>query len=218
MPMSNETVKVALADDHRLFRQGLAEIISTIDNYRVVIEADHGKDLLEQLQIKDLPDLILLDINMPVMDGVDTCEALRQEYPDIKVLALSMYDQNATIIRMVKAGVHGYVLKDVETHELKFALDSVMDKGFYYSDIASLALANSLQPSQETERIANLNYKEIEFLKLICTEKTYKTIAEEMGVSPRTVDGYRDALFKKLKVKSRSGLMAYAIRNKVVIL
>jgi DNA-binding NarL/FixJ family response regulator len=161
-----------------------------------------------------------MDINMPGMDGFATAEWLRQNYPLTKVLALSMYDNENSIIRMFKAGAKGYILKDSEPAELKAALDSIMQKGYYYSELVTGKLIHSINTSNQNgngNKTNQLNDRETEFLKLAATELTYKEIAEKMNLSPRTIDGYRDALFEKLELKSRVGLVLYAIKNGIVV-
>jgi DNA-binding NarL/FixJ family response regulator len=158
---------------------------------------------------------------MPEMDGYDTAQWLKENHPDIKVLALSMYDNENSIIRMLKAGAKGYILKDCEPSELKAAIDAVVSKGYYYSDLVSGKLIHAINKIEDsgsdTNTLANLNDRETDFLKYACTELTYKEIADKMFVSPRTIDGYRDALFEKLHVKTRVGLVMYAIKNGIVV-
>lgn len=212
-------IRVALADDHVLLRRGLASLINSFDEYIVIFEADNGLDLQKGISKDHLPDLVLLDINMPKLDGFSTAQWLKQTYPLIKILALSMYDNENSIIRMFKAGATGYILKDCEPHELKDALDSVMQKGYYYSELVTGKLIhtiNKLDEDTDMRNLAHLNEKEIQFLKLACTEMTYKEIADQMFLSPRTIDGYRDALFEKLNLKTRVGLVMYAIKNGIV--
>lgn len=207
-------------DDHVLLRNGLATLIRSFGEYAVLFEAHNGMDLIRQLRPRCLPDLVLLDINMPDMDGYETALWLRRNYPDIKILALSMYDTDNSIIRMLKNGVKGYILKDIEPAELKIALDSVIHKGFYYSEMVTGKLIHTINTIDETDQkvrhLLSLNDRELEFLKLVCSECTYKEIAEQMYLSPRTIDGYRDALFEKLSVKTRVGLVLYAVRNGIV--
>lgn len=213
---SNNKIKVALVDDHVLLRKGLAALVSSFDDFTVVFEADNGQDLLQKIKADNLPDLVLLDINMPKMDGYASAQWLKQTYPLIKILALSMYDNENAVIRMFKAGARGYILKDCEPPELKTALLSVMEKGYFYSELVTGKLIHSINKLEEDADIRNivqLNDKEIQFLKLACTELTYKEIAEKMYLSPRTIDGYRDALFEKLQIKTRVGLVMYAIKN-----
>lgn len=210
-------IKVALVDDHVLLRNGLAGLVNSFDGYEVVFEADNGNNFIEKIKKAAEPDIVLMDINMPEMDGYATASWLQLNHPLIKVLALSMYDNENAIIRMFKAGTKGYVLKDCEPMELKTALDAVVKTGYYYSDLVSNRLIHSINKLDDTtndlKTTIQLNEKEIAFLKLACTEMTYKEIADKMFLSPRTIDGYRDALFEKLGITSRVGLVLYAIRN-----
>jgi len=161
-----------------------------------------------------------MDINMPEMDGFETTQWLKQNHPEVKVLALSMYDNETSIIRMLKCGAKGYILKDSEPAELKAAIAAIMDKGFYYSDLVSGKLMHAINKMDDDgdglKSLVPLNDRETDFLKYTCTEHTYKEIADKMFVSPRTIDGYRDALFEKLQVKTRVGLVMYAIKNGIV--
>lgn len=218
--METPKIKVVLVDDHILLRNGLANLISSFDRYDVLFEANNGKDFLARLRATNLPDIVLLDINMPEMDGYETSLWLKKNHPQIKVLALSMYDNEASIIRMLKNGAKGYILKDIDPLEFKAALDSLVRKGFYYSDLVTGKLIHAVnsfeEPKSTGKTLIQLNDRELEFLKLACTEMTYKEIADKMFVSPRTVDGYRDSLFEKLNCKTRVGLVMYAIKTGMV--
>ena len=211
--------KAVLVDDHALLRNGLAGLVKEL-GYQVLFEADTGKEFTEKLKKEDLPDIVLLDINMPRMDGYDTAAWIKRHYPDIRILALSMYDDENAIIRMLKNGAGGYILKDTEPAELKKAMDAVCSKGFYYSEMVTGRLIHSIHSMQEdnspAKALAGLNDRELEFLKLASTELTYKEIAEQMHLSPRTIDGYRDDLFEKLNIRSRVGLVLFAIKNGIV--
>jgi two-component system invasion response regulator UvrY len=214
-------IKLAVVDDHKLFRDGLTELINSFSDYKVIIEADNGCDFIAQIKTAGVPDIILLDINMKEMDGFETAEWLKANHPQIKILVLSMYENENAIIRMIKAGAKGYVLKNIRKNELEHALSSIVSKGYYYTDLVTGKLINMIHAIDETKPgqskdSSSLNAKEIEFLKLACTESTYKEIAETMCLSPHTINGYRDALFEKLEVKSRVGLVLYAIKNKIV--
>lgn len=210
---------IVLVDDHVLLRNGLAELVKSL-GHNVLFEADNGKDFIGKLDTKQLPDIVLLDINMPEMDGYETAQWIKTNHPDIKVLALSMYDNETSIIRMLKCGARGYILKDSEPAELKAAIHALMDKGFYYSDLVSGKLMHAINKMEDDggglKSLVPLNDREADFLKYSCTELTYKEIADKMFVSPRTIDGYRDALFEKLHVKTRVGLVMYAIKNGIV--
>jgi DNA-binding NarL/FixJ family response regulator len=210
---------IVLVDDHSLLRNGLASLVESLGN-TVLFEADDGKEFIEKLDRQNLPQIVLMDINMPEMDGFETTQWLKENHPQMHVLALSMYDNETSIIRMLKCGAKGYILKDSEPAELKTAIDDIISKGFYYSDLVSGKLMHAINKmDDETDDLKNLvplNDRETTFLKYTCTELTYKEIAEKMFVSPRTIDGYRDALFEKLKLKTRVGLVMYAIKNGIV--
>lgn len=211
---------IALVDDHVLLRTGLAGLVKSL-GHEILFEADNGKRLIEKLQQEPAPDIVLLDINMPEMDGYETARWLHKNHPAIKVLALSMYDNEQAIINMLKSGAKGYILKDSDPLQLKVALQDLENKGYYYSDLISGKLISALNNGDNHENGSPkekvlLNEREKAFLQHSCTELTYKDIAEKMFVSPRTIDGYRDSLFEKLNVKTRVGLVMYAIRNGLI--
>lgn len=211
-------IKIALVDDHVVLRKSLAVLIDMLKDFKVIIEAGNGQEFIDQIGEKGLPDIALLDITMPVMDGVETARWIKQNHPQVRVVALSMIKNDLVVIRMLKNGARGYILKDCEPDELREALHQVYDKGYYYNELLTPRMkANDKHISEEGLR-AMMNEKELTFLRWTCTDKTYKEIAEEMGVSVRTVDGYRDALFQKLNITTRVGLAIYAIRNGIVIL
>lgn len=205
---------MAVADDHSLLRSALAKLINGFPGYNVSIEADNGKDLIEKIAKSTLPDIVLLDISMPEMDGFKTTQWLNKKYPQVKVLALSMLSDERTIIKIFRVGAKGYLLKNTDPEELKTALDSVMNKNVYLSEYVSGKLVSGLHNDLDVElQGVVLNEKEKEFLRWSCSELSYKDIAAKMFVSPRTVDDYRQSLFYKLKVHSRVGLVMYAIKN-----
>ncbi len=209
-------ISVALIDDHVLLRNGLAGMLKE-SGYQVLFEADDGNEVASKVKTAGPPDVALLDINMKHMNGYDTAAWFKQNCPETKVLALSMYDDEENIIKMLKNGARGYILKDSHPIELKAAIESVVLKGFYYSEMVTGRLMRSIiDNGEEQGQQANLTEREIEFLKLAASELTYKEIAEQMNLSHRTIDGYRDDLFEKLNIKSRVGLVLYAIRNGIV--
>lgn len=207
---------LALVDDHVLLRSGLASLLR--EDHHVLFEASNGNDLIEKLQPDLQPEVVLLDINMPQKDGYETALWLKENKPGVKVLALSMYDDEQAIIKMLKHGARGYILKDADPSELKRAIATLLDKGFYYSDLVTGLLIHNINndSGKDITNISKLTAREMEFLKWCCTEMTYKEIADKMCVSPRTVDGYRDDLFEKLDIKSRVGLVLFAIKNDIV--
>lgn len=211
---------VVLVDDHSLLRSGLASLIKSFGDYNILFEADNGQDFINRLKSKTLPQVVLMDINMPEMDGYEACLWLKNNHPAVKVLALSMYDNENAVIRMFKAGAKGYILKDCDPSELKTALSAVVSKGFYYSEMVTGKLIHTInsldEEDSQVKNMMQLSEREITFLKLVCTELTYKEIAEKMFLSPRTIDGYRDELFQKLNAKTRVGLVMYAIKNGII--
>lgn len=215
----NKTIKVALADDHVLLRNALAQLINGFEGCKVVHEANNGKELIEQLQKGNIPDVVLLDLNMPEMDGFATTAWLQQYQPSVHILMLTMYDSDLTMIRLLKNGVKGFLKKDIHPSELKFALQSVVQSGYYYSNNATGKLFNLFRKNNEGGTgldKALLTEQELDFLRMACSDLTYKEIALQMKLNPRSVDTLRDQLFTKLDVKSRVGLAMVALRNGVV--
>jgi two-component system, NarL family, invasion response regulator UvrY len=208
-------IKVVLVDDHILLRNGLRGLIDSFNNCTVLYEANNGRDFISKLKAEEIPDIVLMDINMPEMDGYETTLWIKDHHPEIKVLALSMYDNENAIIRMLRAGVKGYILKDCDPSELKYAINSIITSGFYYTENVTGKLISIVSKKDNDDE---LNDREIAFLKLVCSELTYKEIADKMYKGVRTIDGYRDALFEKLNVKTRVGLVLYAIKNGIVSL
>ncbi len=189
--------------------------------YTVIFEADNGKDLQTKLTPENTPDILLLDINMPEMDGFSTVKWLNVHFPLIKTLVVSMIEKEETVVNMLKLGIKGYLCKDVEPKELSEALHSVYNKGFYYTDFITGKLLYSIQQEggegySGGHTSTSFNDREREFLKLVCSELTYNDIAVKMSLSPKTIDGYRNALFEKLNIKSRVGLALYAVKHGLV--
>lgn len=211
--MQTEPIKIAIVDDHTLFRNGVAALMSEFKELEVVFEAENGRQLQQLLPKKPLPRVILMDINMPVMDGYDATTWLRQKYPDVKVLALSMFEDDRAVIKMIKCGASGYILKESKPKQLLEAIIAINEKGIYLNELVSGKLMRSLINNEKEKPEFSKN--ELEFLKLCCSELTYKEIANKMCVSPRTVDNYREALFIKLQLKTRTGMVLYAIQNMV---
>lgn len=220
--MSSETspnagpVKIAVVDDHHLFRSGLINLVQSFgNNYVVVMQANNGKEFMDKLEENSLPDIVLMDLNMPVMDGFETSEQMQKKYPQVKILVITMVEDEKTMIRMLKLGIKGYLSKDVEPEELKRALDTTFTKGFYYTDQVTGKLIGSMHKMTSP---VSLTPREQQFLELACSEYTYKEIADQMGLSVKTIDGYRHDLFEKLEAKSRVGLVLYALKNNLVVL
>jgi len=218
--MIEDSIRIAMVDDHILLRDALAGVINGFDNCKVILLAANGKELLEKMQQDYLPGLVILDLNMPEMDGYETAKYLRVNYPGIFVLVLTMYDSEVSLLRMVQAGARGFLKKDIHPGELKLAIQSVMASGYFYSHNSAGKLVNLFkkETGQSQPERFNLSENELTFLRLASTDMTYKEIATLMEISPRTVDNYRDSLFVKLNVKSRVGLAIFAIKSGVVTL
>ena len=216
---TNPRIKVALVDDHVLLRNALANLLEKSEQCQVVMQASNGEEMKSELEARKVPDVLLLDMNMPGMDGHESAVWLKQHHPDIKVLMLTMYDSEISLIRLLQAGVKGFLKKDIHPSELIHAVQSVMLAGFYYSPQTSSKLAGLFRDTPDRSTLLQkvmLDDTEVEFLKHVCSELTYKEIAQRMGMNPRSIDGIRDNLFNRLDVKSRVGLAMYAIRQGLV--
>jgi len=207
---------VVVVDDHILLSQAIGSLVEKFDKFNVLYLCKNGQELITKFKSpKNIPDIVLMDVKMPIMNGIETTAYLKDHYPSVKVLALSIEEDESTVLKMLRAGAKGYVMKDVKKSELENALLEVHKNGYYHSNTVAEILINSLSTKNTT--LSSLKEREIEFIKHACTEKTYKEIADEMFLSPKTIDGYRDVLFEKLNLRNRTGLVLYAIRNKIFI-
>ncbi len=206
---------IVIVDDHILIAKALSGIIENFAGFEVLYECENGKVLQERMAIKkNVPDIVLLDISMPVMDGFETARWLRESHPGVLVMALSMQDDEQSLIKMIKSGAKGYLLKNVHPAELEKALEALVKNGCYYPDWATSKVFLSLGAAADApEGAVKITEREKEFLSYSVTEMGYKEIAEKMFCSPRTVESYRDALFEKLGLKTRVGLAVYAMKN-----
>ena len=215
--MKLQRIKIILADDHILLRNALASLINSFGEFEVIAQAENGNAVMDELEKGNVPQLIVLDLNMPGMDGYETAKIIYEKYPPVNVLVLTMYDSELALIRLLKVGVKGFLKKDIHPLELKKALLLVADSQYYYSTANINKLTGLINSRNRKEGNKNvLNEQEIQFLRLSCTDMTYKEIANKMNMTARKVDHFRDHLFEKLDVKSRVGLAMYAIKNGLV--
>ncbi|BDQ12403.1 response regulator transcription factor [Sediminibacterium sp. TEGAF015] len=208
---------VALVDDHELLRSGLVGIINSLGDFEVIFEAGNGLEFIKKVNKNNPPDIVLLDITMPEMDGYETAAWIRKTLPSVKILVLSMLSNDMAIIRMLRNGVKGYIIKDSKPHVFKEAMESIQKNEFYVNELVRDKLINYVSNEEEdgkqTQSLLNISEQEAHFLELLCADKSYKEIADEMCVSVRTIDNYRDNLFKKLEIKTRVGLVLFAIKQ-----
>jgi DNA-binding NarL/FixJ family response regulator len=211
-------IKIGLVDDHQLFLKSLALMLETLKHFEVVIEALNGQDLQKKIStITTLPDIIIIDVNMPIMNGTETAYWLHERYPTIKLVALSMNEKDKSILKMFKAGCCSYILKDIHPNSLEKALLEINSKGYHNTDVGNINFGKLLNSSREEMKL-QLSDRELKFLQLACSDLTYKQIASEMNLSERTIDGYREALFQRFSVQSRVGLCLEAIRKEIISL
>lgn len=205
-------IRIAYADDHAIVRKGIISFIREMGGIRVDFEASNGKDLIQQLEnASELPDICMIDINMPGMNGFDTLVALRERWPQIRTLVLTIFDHELYIIRMILQGANGYLLKSCDPTDIKKALISIYQNGFYHSDMVSNQLIHAIK--NKKIKLPHFTEKELQVLKYSCTDLSYAQIAQKMNTTSRSVEGYRDSLFKKLKVNSRVSLALYAVQS-----
>ncbi len=210
------TITIGIADDQQLFLKSLSALINTFPSVTVTLEASNGEDLLNKLAaIQQRPSILLIDVNMPFLNGIQAATTIAQKYPLVKMVALSMKDDDTTVINMIKAGCCAYLLKDIHPDELMKALFEVQTTGFYNADLSNINYRRLIRHEKDMES-RRLSEKEKIFLQLSCSDLTYKQIAAKMYLSERTIDGYRESVFEKLKVQSRVGMVLEAIRLNLV--
>ena len=206
------TINLAHADDHIIIRDAIGRLVCSFGDFEMGVTANNGSELIKKLEgVAQLPDICILDIGMPVMNGFETIAVIKKRWPSIKFLVLSMYSDELVVLKMIKSGANGFLVKSCGTDELRVALRAIFETGYYYSEMTTKLINKSFLQNGKSQLI--VNSREMEFLSHCCEDCNYSEIAKKMGVSPRTVDGYRDSLFDKLQIKTRVGLAVYAIRN-----
>jgi len=213
-----EIIHIAIVDDHTLFRQGVAHLLTEFKEIKIVFEASNGADMMEKLRAHTLPDVILMDIAMPVMDGYASTHWLKQQHPQIKVIALSMFEEDGPIIEMLKTGARGYILKESKPADLVTAIKTVYMHDYFVNEMVSGKLLRSIQDNHPPAKdiAKELTGNELKFLEWCCSELTYKEIAAKMNLSHHTIDNYRESLFQKFDTKSRTGLVVFAIKHHLI--
>jgi DNA-binding NarL/FixJ family response regulator len=218
MKNPDTVIKVAIADDHALFRTGVKTSLSSRKDIQMVAEAENGMQLLNLLKhIK--PDVVLLDIQMPIMDGLTTLPEIKKLYPEVKVVMLSMHNDHSMITRMMEIGANSYLTKDSDSETIYQAIVTCYQQEFFFNELTNKALLNGLRqkrPAEMTAPDVHLTDKEVTILKLMCEEKSTKEIADIVDLSPRTVEAIRDKLKTKTGVKSMAGLVMYAVKAGIV--
>jgi two-component system, NarL family, invasion response regulator UvrY len=221
--MDNTRINIGIVDDHSMIRQALSTLINNNSAYSVCLDAANGIDLQQKLrEAITLPDILILDIAMPEMDGYETLQWLRKNHPGMKVLIMSISDSQEVLLQMVKLGANGFILKESELSEIFLAFDTIQKFGFYFTAklqgyMTSIIKRGNLRHSIALDNgIEALNPQERRFLELLCTEMTYNEICELMHISYHTLDNYRDAVYRKLHVKSRTGSVLYAVKSGLI--
>jgi len=209
-------IKIAIADDYKIYRDGLKVGLQADDKFEIIMEADNGEDLLEAMSIS-LPDIVIMDLKMPIMDGMEATKIIRIKFPHVKVLVVTMYEDDKFIIHLMEMGANGYLLKNAEPEEIRKAILSVIENGYYFNDLVNKALLkklvikNQLKPSFNKD--IELTERELEVLKMICEEKTAGEIGKEIFLSPRSVEGIRQRLIEKIGVRNMAGLIMFAVKS-----
>jgi DNA-binding NarL/FixJ family response regulator len=218
----NKTIKIILVDDEVLFRKGISFLLSREENIEVLFEASNGLELMEFLkQDAPKPDIIIMDLKMPFLNGIEATKIIRKDFSDIKIIALTSYDSNSFIANMIDVGAVSYLVKNATPQELFATINEVAEKGFYYSDYVMNIIHNDIVANKKSKCSFDTNFitsRELEVLQLICKQKSTIEIGEKLFISPRTVEGHRNNLLLKTESKNIAGLVVFAIQHELVSL
>ncbi|MCD0466542.1 response regulator transcription factor [Flavobacterium sp. ENC] len=215
-------IKIALVDDEILFRKGISFLLQREENIEIIFEASNGEELISRLEDNEIkPDIIIMDLKMPVLNGVEATKIIRKVYPDIKIIALTSYDTKSFVANMIQVGAVAYLIKNTTPKDLIHTINEVSRKGFYYSQTVLKTIQDTIISSKNNKcnlETGFLSPREIEILQLICQQKTTSEIADQLFLSPRTVEGHRNNLLLKTESRNIAGLVVYAIQNEIAVL
>jgi DNA-binding NarL/FixJ family response regulator len=219
--MKHPEIPIAIADDHQLFREGLGMIIEMNEDYSLVAEAENGQQLIDAINaLEEKPQVVLLDLKMPVKDGMETLKEIKASHPEIQVLILTMIDQDDYILHLLDLGANGYLLKNSSSDEVQLAIKTVLEKGFYFNEHVSRVMLEGLRKKRKVpqgfDHSSDISGREREVLNLLCKEHTTAEIAELLFVSVRTVETHRKHLMEKLGAKNTAGIIYRAVKEGLV--
>lgn len=210
-------IHIAIADDHATYLQAISKFINEWDDCKVILQAQHGKELLDKLNPKNLPDIVITDLRMPQMNGYETIRQLKNKYPETKIIVLSMYEGKETMLLLLKAGAHGFINKEAEISEIKKAIHEVLYKGYYFADQSIARMFKQIMDTGNISGIKALNESELSYLKFLCMGKPDKEIAGDMSIPERKAEQLRCSMFDRFSVQSRTALAIHCIEKGVII-
>lgn len=219
--MASNLIKIAIADDHKIFRDGIKMALSNKENLKILWEAEDGRDMMHKIEIK-MPDVLLMDIRMPEIDGINAIQILRKEYKSVKIIVLSMYDDHQMISKMMEMGANAFLTKTTDPEEIYQAILTCMNEDFYFNDLVNAAVMGKLKQKKSVRQIygdslpITFSEKEVKILQLLAEDKTTEEISQEIFLSPRTIESIRQNMKSKVSAKTIGGLIMYAMRNKII--
>ena len=219
--MASTQIKIAIADDHKIFRDGIKMALSNKDNLKILWEAEDGKDMMHKISIK-MPDVLLMDIRMPEIDGINAIQILRKEYETVKIIVLTMYDDHQMITKMMEMGANAFLTKTTDPEEIYEAILTCINDDYYFNDLVNAAVMGKLMQKKSVRQIygdslpVTFSEKEIKILQLLSEDKTTEEISKVIFLSPRTIETIRQNMKSKVNAKTIGGLIMYAMRNKLI--